>query len=73
MTIEYVAKRCKLYREMIGKTQRDVAGDLSYSPENVSSFETGRNNNMMILLWYFRQGMTFDFLNGGDEHGTNKR
>lgn len=63
MTIEYVSKRCKLYREQLGKTQKDVARDLGYSPENVSSFETGRNNNMIILLWYIQHGMTYEFLN----------
>lgn len=48
---------CKKFRESMGCLQSDVAIETSYSKENVSSFETGRNDNYRILLWYLSHGL----------------
>lgn len=51
-------KLCAEYRrETLGKTQKDVAQDLGYSVENIASFEQGRNDNLLILLWYIKHGL----------------
>ena len=63
--------RCKQFRVENGYFQTDVANGTGYSVENISSFETGRNDNARILLWYFEHGMTFQFLNGGLENGKD--
>lgn len=55
-TIE-IGQRCKEFRESLGVLQSDVAAETGYSKENVSAFETGRNNNARILLWYIEKGM----------------
>lgn len=63
--------RCKQFRIHRGYLQSDVAADTGYSVENISSFETGRNDNARILLWYFEHGMKPEHLIERDgEHGT---
>lgn len=52
-----VCRMCKEYRIYIGLTQSDVARDTGYSEQNISSFETGRTNNMILLLWYIDKGI----------------
>ena len=52
-----VGRMCKEYREYIGVTQSDVSRATGYSEQNISSFETGRTNNMILLLWYIDNGM----------------
>lgn len=52
-----VGQMCKEYREYIGMKQSDVSADTGYSEQNISSFETGRTNNMIILLWYIDKGL----------------
>lgn len=47
---------CQLLRELLGASQVDVARETGYSKETVSAFETGRNNNARVLLWYVRHG-----------------
>lgn len=61
-TLKEVGATCKAYRESLGKLQREVARDTGYSPENISSFETGRNDNMYILFWYIENGIDVDTL-----------
>ena len=58
-TIGYM---CKQHRERLGEKQSRVAEDTGYSEQNVSSFETGRTNNMILLLWYIDHGV-FDMGN----------
>lgn len=58
LSLREIGQRCKQYRLEKGYLQRDVARDTGYSSENVSSFETGRNDNSRILLWYFAHGMS---------------
>ena len=52
-----IGKYCKKYRVSIGRFQSDVAEDTGYSVENISAFETGRNDNARILLWYIEKGI----------------
>lgn len=71
-SLKEIGRRCKQYRVERGYLQCDVARDTGYSIENISSFETGRNDNARILLWYFNHGMKFEHLvNGGVEYGKN--
>lgn len=56
--------RCKRFRIEKGYYQYHVARDTGYTPENVSAFETGRNDNSRILLWYIFHGMTIEELKG---------
>lgn len=74
MTLKEIGKRCKEHRERLGKYQYDVANDTGYSKENVSAFETGRNNNAVILSWYAERGV-FEYLRltneRGDTNGKN--
>ena len=66
-----MGRRCKKYRREHGYYQSDVAADTGYSVENVSAFETGRNDNARILLWYFIHGMKPDhFTDGGVKYGS---
>lgn len=58
MNLKNVGSACQRFRKRIGKRQIDVATDIKCSVENISAFETGRNNSVIILLWYFDNGMT---------------
>lgn len=65
VTLKVIGERCRQYRKALGYRQADVAAETSYSVENISLFERGRNDNMMILLWYLDKGMPFyDLLKG---------
>ena len=57
-----VGQMCKRLRENQGIKQSQVAKETGYSEQNISSFETGRTNNMLILLWYVDRGL-FDMGN----------
>ena len=57
-----VGQMCKRLRENQGVKQSQVARETGYSEQNISSFETGRTNNMIILLWYVDRGL-FDMGN----------
>ena len=64
--LKEVGQRCKNFRIEKGYYQTDVARDLGYSLENISSFENGRNDNAIILLWYIMHGMPIDkIIEGG--------
>ena len=66
-----MGQRCKEFRAKHGYYQRDVARDTGYSVENISAFETGRNDNARILLWYFVHGMNAEhLLERGVKHGA---
>lgn len=60
--LKELGRRCKQYRIEHGYFQVDVAADTGYSSENISAFETGRNDNATILLWYFAHGMEYEYL-----------
>lgn len=61
-SLSVLGRRCKQFRVEHGYHQTDVADDTGYSVENISSFETGRNDNARILLWYFEHGMKPEYL-----------
>lgn len=53
--LKELGQKCAYIRRLKGKTQVQVAIDTGYSPEVISSFENGRNNNCKIFIWYLRQ------------------
>lgn len=57
-----IGRRCKQFRIEHGYYQTDVAAETGYSVENISSFETGRNDNARILFWYLAHGMKYEHL-----------
>ena len=70
ISLREMGRRCKQFRIHRGYCQSDVAADTGYSVENISSFETGRNDNSIILLWYFEHGMKPEYLfERSGEHG----
>lgn len=72
ISLSEMGRRCKQFRVERGYRQIDVAVDTGYSIENISSFETGRNDNGIILLWYFEHGMKPEYLfERGVKHGTD--
>lgn len=62
ISLREIGRRCKQFRIDRGYFQNDVASETGYSVENISSFETGRNDNARILLWYFAHGLTYEQL-----------
>ena len=62
ISLREIGRRCKQFRVEQGYYQTDVAADTGYSVENISAFETGRNDNAHILLWYFEHGMKYEYL-----------
>lgn len=60
---------CKKFRqEQLKVTQEDVAKELGYSQENISAFENGRNGNVIIFMWYVKEGL-FDYYSIDDIYG----
>ena len=62
LSLHELGRRCKQFRVDNGYYQSDVASETGYSVENISAFETGRNDNAKILLWYFEHGMKYEHL-----------
>ena len=52
-----IGEMCKEHRENIGMKQSQVAESVGYSEQNISSFETGRTNNLLIFLYYISIGV----------------
>jgi len=72
ISLREMGRRCKEFRIERGYLQVNVANDTGYSVENISSFETGRNDNSRILLWYFEHGMKPDeLLERGGKYGKD--
>ena len=65
-----IGQLCKRHRRRLGLTQSYVAKQTGYTTANISSFETGRNNNMFILLWYVLNGLQTSELKGVYDNGT---
>lgn len=57
-----VGARCRALRQNLELLQSDVARDTGYSTENISSFETGRNDNARIMLWYVAHGLDREYV-----------
>lgn len=55
-----IAKACKQKRVELGYTQAQVAEEVKTSPQDVSAFETGRNNSATIYHWYIQKGVQID-------------
>lgn len=72
ISLRELGQCCKAYRVEHGYCQVHVALDTGYSVENISAFETGRNDNARILLWYFAHGMKYEHIfERGVKHGAN--
>ena len=57
-----VGEKCQEYRvNKLKLTQREIADEIGYSKESVSAFETGRNNNCEIFLYYVSKGLLLDY------------
>lgn len=56
----YIGSCCKKYRQKLGYTQNEVAFELGTTRENVAKFESGRNRNYSILLWYVYYGLNIN-------------
>lgn len=52
-----IGEMCKEHRENMGMKQSQVAERVGYSEQNISSFETGRTNNLLIFLYYVSTGV----------------
>ena len=66
MNLVELGTKCKELREQLGYFQSDVADEIGYSKETISSFECGRNNNATILFWYIQHGLNIN--EGGVEN-----
>jgi len=66
-----LGRACQNFRKLKKIKQMQVALETGYSKENVSAFENGRINNAGILLWYFYNGISIEYIkmNGGFEKG----
>ena len=60
--LKNIGKLCQNFRVSIQETQLTMSLDVNYSVESISSFENGRNNNMVLLLWYLSNGLDIDDL-----------
>ena len=64
LNLKYIGQKCQIYRQSMGYRQCEVARDTGYSIENISAFENGRNDNLIIFLWYLDKGFSIDKLKG---------
>ena len=55
-----VGELCKRWRITNNFALSEVAEELDYSVDNIVKFEQGKNNNMMILLWYLLHGFNLN-------------
>lgn len=60
-----VGKACQDFRKNLSITQDIVANETGYTRQNISAFEHGNNTNLMILFWYFKNGLTLEDLRKG--------
>ena len=58
--LKELGSACQRLRELLGSSQIDIANETGYSKETISAFETGRNNNARVLLWYIQHGFRVD-------------
>ena len=62
--LKYIGKVCKHFRKSINVTQEKMGKEIGYTASNISSFETGRSNNAIILAWYMINGLDPKTLKG---------
>ena len=58
MNLKVIGKKCQEFRLSLGYTQDDVGNCIGYSRETISMFENGKNDNLLIFLWYITMGMS---------------
>lgn len=56
----YIGSCCKKFRHKLGYTQQETAFMIGTTRENIAKFESGKNRNYMILLWYIFHGMNLN-------------
>lgn len=54
-----LTKLCQQFRRDIGKTQTDVAMEVGCGLSNISAFERGLNDSMVIFCWYLKHGLPY--------------
>lgn len=65
-------KRCKYWRiTQTTFTQGDIADDLKCTRAYVSKFESGKADNVDILVWYIEHGMPLNVLLNEDLHSDD--
>lgn len=65
MNLYNLGKVCKEHRKVLGVSQDVVAKETGYTRQNISKFENGNNINVIILAWYFINGLTVEDLKKG--------
>ena len=65
MNLYNLGKVCKEHRKALGVSQGIVANETGYTSQNISKFENGNNINVIILGWYFNNGLTIEDLKKG--------
>lgn len=56
--LERIGLNCKALRKSKGYTLEDVSRETGYTQTYVCAFEHGRSDNVRILVWYFKHGLT---------------
>lgn len=49
-------ENCRIFRQLKGYLQVQVAEDTGYTQRTISRFESGRLNNAIIYNWYISHG-----------------
>ena len=65
MNLYNLGKVCREHRKVLGVSQAIVANETGYTRQNISKFENGNNINVIILGWYFNNGLTIEDLRKG--------
>ena len=64
VNIGYLCKRWRIGNEY---NLSQVAEDTGYSQDNIIKFEQGKNNNLLIFVWYAMHGFEIrKYLKGGE-------
>lgn len=65
MNLYNMGQVCREHRKILGLSQDVVANETGYTRQNISKFENGNNINVIILAWYFNNGLTIEDLKKG--------
>lgn len=69
ITSKEIGRKCRSFRQsVLHMSVKDVAECLGYSPGNIYAFESGRNCNYYLLLWYVEHGLVLDSESVGGEY-----
>lgn len=60
--LQIIGRACQEHRRRLFKRQDEVGAEIGYSPQTISQFENGRNNNLYIYSWYLVNGLNTDKL-----------